>query len=175
VLADDRRAAAAELRDLVVESRAAQFAVGAIGLPALTSVLRDERDDVELAHGCLEVLVNAVTAGGSTSATDAGGDPDASGGHEGGMSTNTNRSSNPGPSGPGAANAEALARNPANLELLLSLLDESDFYVRYHCVQLLTALSASNAHQMQEAIMSNPLGVGRLMDMMLEREVGCRD
>lgn len=65
MLADDRRAAAAELRDLVVESRAAQLAVGAIGLPALTSVLRDERDDVELAHGgglysCRTQLCTAV-------------------------------------------------------------------------------------------------------------------
>ena len=170
VLAADRRSAAAELRDLVLESRAAQAAVGIIGLPALTEVLREERDDVELTHGCLEVLVNALTAGGASEPSarddDAGvnGDGlDADGLDGGGVAV--------GPSAVGAANADALAANPAHLELLLSLLDESDFYVRYHTVQLLTALSATNAHQLREAIMSNPMGVGRLMDMMLEREV----
>jgi len=212
-----------------VESKAAQYAVGAMGMPALTSVLRDERQDVELAHGVLEVLVNAITAGGG-----GGG---GGGGEGGGSGDGSSQQQEDGAhrnnrgvgarSGPGAANAEALARNPANVELLLSLLDESDFYIRYHTVQLLTAgsrvppfsarlalrlehlehlehlrvhhrgilsqwlqidsglcrsenaeggcckrpwltaLSATNAHQVQEAIMSNPMGVGRLMDMMV--------
>ena len=71
----------------------------------------------------------------------------------------------------GAANADAFVRNPANLELALSLLDEEDFYVRYHTMQLLTALSATNPFEVQSAIMSNPTGVGRLMDNLTEREV----
>jgi hypothetical protein len=114
--------------------------------------LREERDDAELVHLVLEVLTNSITAGSEQRpAGDEGPSEDGA--------------------GPGAANAEAFARVPAHVELILSLLDESDFYVRYHTVQLLTALSATNAHHLREAIMSNPMGVGRLMDMMLEREV----
>ena len=63
VLADDRRSAAHELRDLVQESRVAQFAIGVIGLPTLITSLTEERNDTELVHGVLEVLVNALTGG----------------------------------------------------------------------------------------------------------------
>ena len=55
--------------------------------------------------------------------------------------------------------------------MALSFLDEEDFYVRYHAVQLLTAVSAHRPHVVREAVMSSPTGVGRLMDAMLEREV----
>ena len=119
--------------------------------------LREERDDAELVHLVLEVLTNSITAGSEQRPA----------GDEGVDGSNPSEDG----AGPGASNAEAFARVPAHVELILSLLDESDFYVRYHTVQLLTALSATNAHHLREAIMSNPMGVGRLMDMMLEREV----
>lgn len=140
-----------------MESRAAQFAIGAIGIPTLVESLREERDDAELVHLVLEVLTNAITAGSEQRPA----------GDEGIDGSNPSEEG----AGPGAVNAEAFARVPAHVELILSLLDESDFYVRYHTVQLLTALSATNAHHLREAIMSHPMGVGRLMDMMLEREV----
>ena len=140
-----------------MESRAAQFAIGAIGVPTLVESLREERDDAELVHLVLEVLTNAITAGSEQRPA----------GDEGVDGSNPSEEG----AGPGAVNAEAFARVPAHVELILSLLDESDFYVRYHTVQLLTALSATNAHHLREAIMSHPMGVGRLMDMMLEREV----
>jgi hypothetical protein len=53
----------------------------------------------------------------------------------------------------------------------LSLLDDEDFYVRYHAVQLLAALASPCAHFLRGAVMSSPTGVARLMDMMTEREV----
>ena len=158
VLADDRRSAAHELRDLVQESRVAQFAIGVIGLPTLITSLTEERNDTELVHGVLEVLVNALTGG--VAGVDGGADTAVREGGEGAHLAHA-----------GAANADAFVRNPANLELALSLLDEEDFYVRYHTMQLLTALSATNPFEVQSAIMSNPTGVGRLMDNLTEREV----
>ena len=140
VLAADRRAAAIELRDLVQTSPQAQFAVGAIGLPTLVGSLRDEREDPELMHGVLEALVAAIAAGSSD------GDGDAS--------------------RLGASVAEAFARGQGHLEHLLSLLDDEDFYVRYHAVQLLAALASPCAHFLRGAVMSSPTGVARLMDMM---------
>ena len=64
VLADDRRSAASELRDLVQENPVAQAAIGSIGLTTLLTALRDEREDSDLVQLVLEVLVNAITAGG---------------------------------------------------------------------------------------------------------------
>ncbi|KAK4486470.1 hypothetical protein RD792_009150, partial [Penstemon davidsonii] len=48
VLAEDRRNAMAELQPVVAESRGAQLAFGAMGFPVLLSVLKEERDDVEM-------------------------------------------------------------------------------------------------------------------------------
>lgn len=48
-------------------------------------------------------------------------------------------------------NAEMFARGPENVPLLLGLLqDQSDFYVRYHTVQLLTALAASGTPRLTQ-------------------------
>ena len=157
-MADDRRSAAHELRNLVQESRVAQFAIGVIGLPTLITSLTEERNDTELVHGVLEVLVNALTGGGA--GADGGADTAVHAGNEGAHLAHA-----------GAANADAFLRSPTNLDLVMSLLDESDFYVRYHTMQLLTALSATNPFEVQSAIMSNPTGVGRLMDNLAEREV----
>jgi hypothetical protein len=41
---------------------------------------------------------------------------------------------------PGKINAELFAREAGSVQLLLSLLQEEDFYIRYHTVQLLTVL-----------------------------------
>ena len=153
VLAADRRAAAVELRDLVQTSPQAQFAVGAIGLPTLVGSLREEREAPALMPGVLEALVAAIAAGAAPA--------------------DANESAAPanGTATVGARVAEAFARNEGHLELVLSLLDDEDFYVRYHAVQLLAALASPCAHFLRGAVMSSPTGVGRLMDMMTEREV----
>ena len=56
---------------------------------------------------------------------------------------------------PAAINAELFSRGKDNIELLLGLLEDepagvSDFYVRYHTVQLLTSLAAVSSYRMQE-------------------------
>ncbi|KAL7165402.1 hypothetical protein ACSBR2_041147 [Camellia fascicularis] len=50
VLAEDRRTAIAELQFVVAESRVARLAFGAMGFPVLLSVLKEERDDVEMSE-----------------------------------------------------------------------------------------------------------------------------
>ena len=167
VLAADRRAAAIELRDLVQTSPQAQYAVGAIGLPTLVGSLRDEREDPELMHGVLEALVAAIATGA---------DAESRGVHASGAPVDANAANAVNekthqPVGVGASVAEAFARGQGHLELVLSLLDDEDFYVRYHTVQLLVALASPCAHFLRGAVMSSPTGVGRLMDMMTEREV----
>jgi len=154
VLSEDRHDALVALRDLLIDNPQAQLAVGAMGFPVLAEVLREDREDVELLQGALEVLINAC------------GPPPASHGD-----THARKEVQA-----GALNSDLFAREPSNTYLLLSLLEDepvgvNDFYVRYHTVQLLTALLSSSAYRLQEAILASPMGVIRLMDMMAEREV----
>jgi hypothetical protein len=95
-----------------------------MGLPVLLTVLREEREDLEMIRGALETLYNCITAD-TVPAADAAADATAS------------------PPSAAAANAQALARDRDALALLLSLLEEEDFYVRYHTTQLLTELVRS--------------------------------
>ncbi len=57
----------------------------------------------------------------------------------------------------GATNAASLAQDGRTATLLLSLLDEEDFYVRYFTTQLLNSLGINHAHKLQEIILSNPM------------------
>ncbi|XP_047307469.1 golgin candidate 6 [Impatiens glandulifera] len=146
VLAEDRRNAITELQSVVTESRAAQLAFGAMGLPVLLSVLKEERADVEMVRGALETLVGALTPLG----------------HVRGPENEIQ---------PALLNADLLSREPESIALLLSLLSEEDFYVRYYTLQLLTALLTNSQNRLQEAILTIPQGITRLMDMLMDREV----
>ncbi|KAI3913646.1 hypothetical protein MKX01_035842 [Papaver californicum] len=68
-------------------------------------------------------------------------------------------------------NSDLLSREAENISLLLSLLSEEDFYVRYYTLQLLTALLTHSQNRLQEAILTIPRGITRLMDMLMDREV----
>ncbi|KAI3840527.1 hypothetical protein MKW92_023904 [Papaver armeniacum] len=146
VLAEDRRSAMTELQSIVAESRSAQLAFGAMGFPVLMGILREERDDVEMVRGAVETLVSALTPIGSAQ----------------------------GPKNEVQAtlmNSDLLSREVENISLLLSLLSEEDFYVRYYTLQLLTALLTHSQNRLQEAILTIPRGITRLMDMLMDREV----
>ncbi|XP_009763261.1 golgin candidate 6 [Nicotiana tabacum] len=146
VLAEDRRAAMLDLQSVVTESRAGQMAFGAMGFPVILSVLKEERDDVEMVRGALETLVGALTP------LD----------HAKGPMNEVQ---------PALMNSDLLSREVDNISLLLSLLSEEDFYVRYYTLQLLTALLTNSPQRLQEAILSIPRGITRLMDMLMDREV----
>ncbi|KAL8106915.1 golgin candidate 6 [Apium graveolens] len=146
VLAEDRRNAIIELQSVVAETRAAQLAFGAIGFPVLLSVLKEERDDVEMVRGALETFVSALT-------------PIA---HAKGPPNEVQ---------PDIMNTDLLSREAESISLLLSLLSEEDFYVRYYTLQLLTALLNNSRNRLQEAILTTPRGITRLMDMLMDREV----
>ncbi|KAK7339608.1 hypothetical protein VNO77_20286 [Canavalia gladiata] len=145
-LAEDRRNAITELQAIVSESQASQLAFGAMGFPVLLSVLREERDDVEMVRGALETLVSALTPIN----------------HAKGPSNEVQ---------PALMNTDLLSTEAGSISLLLSLLAEEDFYVRYYTLQLLTALLSNSPQRLQEAILTIPRGITRLMDMLMDREV----
>ncbi|KAJ9152842.1 hypothetical protein P3X46_026357 [Hevea brasiliensis] len=146
VLAEDRRTAMAELQSIVAESNAAQLAFGAMGFPVVMGVLKEERDDIEMIRGALETLVSALTP------ID----------HAKGTKNEVQ---------PALMNTDLLSREAENISLLLSLLKEEDFYVRYYTLQILTALLTNSPNRLQEAILTIPRGITRLMDMLMDREV----
>ncbi|XP_031485499.1 golgin candidate 6 [Nymphaea colorata] len=146
VLAEDRHAAMTELQSIVAESHQAQLAFGAMGFPVIMSVLKEERADVEMVRGALEILIGALTPLDSA-----------------GRLKNELQ--------PSLMNSDLLSRESDNISLLLSLLSEDDFYVRYYTLQLLTSLLTNSPHRLQEAILATPRGLTRLMDMLMDREV----
>ncbi|XP_024986690.1 golgin candidate 6-like [Cynara cardunculus var. scolymus] len=144
-LAEDRRNAMAELQSVVAESHTAQLALGAMGFPVLFGVLK-EHDDVEMVRGAVETLVSALTPV-------------------------THAKSHKNEVQPASMNSDLLSRDEQNISLLLSLLSEDDFYVRYYTLQVLTALLANSPIRLQEAILTIPRGITRLVDMLMDREV----
>ncbi|KAI3727660.1 hypothetical protein L6452_16278 [Arctium lappa] len=144
-LPEDRRNAMAELQSVVAESHAAQLAFGEMGFPVLLGVLR-ERDDVEMVRGALETLVSALTPIAHAK-----------------LHANAVQ--------PALMNTDLLSREGQSISLLLSLLSEDDFYIRYYTLQLLTALLTNSPIRLQEAILTIPRGITRLVDMLMDREV----
>ncbi|GAA6098363.1 general vesicular transport factor p115 isoform X2, partial [Tachysurus ichikawai] len=68
--------------------------------------------------------------------------------------------------------ADKLIQDQENVTLLLSLLEEFDFHVRWPGVKLLTALLKCQCAQVQGIILISPMGVSRLMDLLADsREV----
>ncbi|KAH9791006.1 Golgin candidate 6 [Citrus sinensis] len=146
VLAEDRRSAMTELQAVVAESKGAQLAFGAMGFPVIMVVLKEERDDVEMVRGALETLVSALTP------LD----------HVKGPKKEVQ---------PALMNTDLLSREAESISLLLSLLSEEDFYIRYYTLQVLTVLLTNSLNRLQEAILTIPRGITRLMDMLMDREV----
>jgi hypothetical protein len=48
----------------------------------------------------------------------------------------------------------------------LDILEEFDFYVRYNTIKLLSTLLANRSKRIQECILTNPMGISRLVDML---------
>ncbi|XP_027710436.1 general vesicular transport factor p115 isoform X3 [Vombatus ursinus] len=67
---------------------------------------------------------------------------------------------------------EIFIKQQENVTLLLSLLEEFDFHVRWPGVKLLTTLLKQQGPQVQQIILVSPMGVSRLMDLLADsREV----
>ncbi|XP_077088451.1 general vesicular transport factor p115 isoform X6 [Siphateles boraxobius] len=72
----------------------------------------------------------------------------------------------------GAQFTDKFVQETENVTLLLTLLEEFDFHVRWPGVKLLTALLKNQCAQVQGIILVSPMGVSRLMDLLADsREV----
>ncbi|XP_054584207.1 general vesicular transport factor p115 isoform X5 [Eptesicus fuscus] len=72
----------------------------------------------------------------------------------------------------GSQFTEIFIKQQENVTLLLSLLEDFDFHVRWPGVKLLTSLLKHLGPQVQQIILVSPMGVSRLMDLLADsREV----
>ncbi|KAJ3295360.1 Vesicle-mediated ER to Golgi transport protein [Borealophlyctis nickersoniae] len=121
--------------------------VGTKGMPVLINVLKNDRMDVEIIKATLETLNILCTS------------DDKEKGKQGGKDVNNL----------GIMFTEIYVKDPANVTLLLDVLEEVDFYVRFDTVELLTTLLKNAGNRLQDCILTSPLGLSRLIDLLDDR------
>lgn len=147
-LLEDRRDACRALKAL---SRKYRLEVGAQAMDALRQVLELDRTDCEIVGYCLDTLCN-VTA--KETFEDEG---------ENSMNAKMNL---------GEQFTEMFIKNADNVTLVLGFLEEYDYRVRRPAVKLLTSLLANKPKEIQDIVLVSPMGVSKLMDLLVEqREV----
>ncbi|EGF77134.1 hypothetical protein BATDEDRAFT_36121 [Batrachochytrium dendrobatidis JAM81] len=145
-LLEDRRAAVQVLRGL---ARDWQLDVGTKAMSALINVLKSDRMDVEIIKSTLETL-NILCAQEATTPKTT--DPANNDGHD-----------------VGTMFTEIYTKDAANVTLLLDILAELDFYVRLDTVQFLTTLLHNAGPHLQDCVLTSPMGISRLIDLLDDR------
>ena len=152
-LLEDRRDACRALKSL---SKTYRLEVGAQAMDALTYVLQNDSSDTEImsyAIDCLNYVISGsvddMTETSPTVANSAETSPDL-----------------------GVQFTEIFIKRKENVALLLELLAEYDFKVRWPSVKLLIGLLRNKLRDCQDCILAYPMGVSRLMDLLSDsREV----
>lgn len=146
-LLDDRRDAVRALKSL---SKKYRLEVGSQAMGHLINVLQTDRSDSEIIGYALDTLYNVIS-------------------NE--MEEQEENSQVQGDD-LGSQFAEIFIKQQDNVTLLLSLLEEFDFHVRWPGVKLLTSLLKQQGSPVQQIILVSPMGVSRLMDLLADsREV----
>ncbi|XP_067850690.1 general vesicular transport factor p115 isoform X2 [Heptranchias perlo] len=149
-LLDDRRDAVRALKAL---SKKYRLEVGSQAMEHLVNVLQTDRSDSEIIGYALDTLYNLIS-------NDV---------EEEEPEENAQKQSTDDLAG---QFTEIYIKHQENLSLLLSLLEEFDFHVRWPAVKLLTALLKNQGPQVQQIILVSPMGVSRMMDLLADsREV----
>ena len=65
--------------------------------------------------------------------------------------------------------SEIYLKDPTNIASVLELLEEQDFYIRFDVIQLLQALVNNTISLVQTAVLSCPLGLAKLADLLDEK------
>lgn len=146
-LLEDRRDACRAIRSL---SKTYRLEVGAQAMDALMFVLQNDSSDSEIVTYALDSLLNVI------------GNED---GPEGA------------PLSPGSLDlcvqfTEIFIKRKENVQLVLDLLPEFDFKIRFPSIKLLHALLKNKLRECQDCILTHPMGISRMMDLLLDpREV----
>ncbi|KAM7009065.1 general vesicular transport factor p115 isoform 4-T4 [Tautogolabrus adspersus] len=147
-LLEDRRDAVRALKSL---SKKYRVEVGTQAMDHLINILQTDRSDSEILGYALDTLYNLIS-------NDEEEEQD---------ETAQKQADDL-----GAQFTDTFIQDPEHVTLLLTLLEEFDFHVRWPGVKLLTALLKNQGVQVQGIILVSPMGVSRLMDLLADsREV----
>ncbi|CAE1275452.1 General vesicular transport factor p115 [Acanthosepion pharaonis] len=153
-LLEDRRDAVRALKSL---SKKYALEVGTQAMDILIKVLETDRGDAEIIGYAVDTLCNIMSNEPS--------DDDS-------LSLIEDEVPNHIPDDLGGQFTEIFIKNSENVTLLLSLLEEYDFHVRWPTVKLLTILLTNKSKEIQEIILISPMGVSKLMDLLSDsREI----
>eukprot|EP01025_Chloroclados_australasicus_P026025 TRINITY_DN2584_c0_g3_i5.p1 TRINITY_DN2584_c0_g3~~TRINITY_DN2584_c0_g3_i5.p1 ORF type:complete len:852 (+),score=125.31 TRINITY_DN2584_c0_g3_i5:245-2800(+) len=146
VLGEDRRQAMQELKDAMMEEPQWALKVAEIGYPVLISVLREDKDDIELIKGTLEVFIACIEEqqASGDGLIDSGEFP--------------------------------FGLRSDYVLTILSLLDKepvgvNDFYVRYYTLQISNMIMQANPLKLQECILMGPNSIQSLVALLSDREL----
>eukprot|EP01134_Creolimax_fragrantissima_P005204 CFRG5204T1 len=153
-LLEDRRDAVRALKAMAQDY---QLEIGTQGMDVLMLVLQNDRSDVEIVRYALETLACVFHSLDHTKTS---------------IKNDKARSTEDLTSDLGVGFTEIFVKKKEYVSNLLSLLEEYDFYVRFHCVQVLLLLLTNCPDKLQECVLADPRGVSRLMDLLDEsREI----
>ncbi|KAG8593321.1 hypothetical protein GDO81_000794 [Engystomops pustulosus] len=144
-LLDDRRDAVRALKSL---SKKYRLEVGTQAMDHLLNVLQTDRADSEIIGYALDTLYNILSNDAEEAAESEEENPQAQTDDLGVQFT------------------EMFIKQQENVTILLSILEEFDFHVRWPGVKLLTCLLKQQGPQVQQIILVSPMGVSRLMDLL---------
>ncbi|KAI5625226.1 general vesicular transport factor p115 [Silurus asotus] len=148
-LLEDRRDAVRALKSL---SKKYRMEVGTQAMEHLIRILQSDRSDSEILGYALDTLYNIICNEEEEEQDD-------------GQRRQEDDDD-------GVQFADRFIQDQENVTLLLSLLEEFDFHVRWPGVKLLTALLKCQCAQVQGIVLISPMGVSRLMDLLADsREV----
>uniref|UniRef100_A0A3B3V2U6 General vesicular transport factor p115 n=1 Tax=Poecilia latipinna TaxID=48699 RepID=A0A3B3V2U6_9TELE len=151
-LLEDRRDAVRALKSL---SKKYRMEVGTQAMDHLINILQTDRSDSEILGYALDTLYNVIS-------NDEEEEQDES------EDENAQKQADD----LGTQFTETFIQDPEHITLLLTMLEEFDFHVRWPGVKLLTALLKNQGVQVQGIILVSPMGVSRLMDLLADsREV----
>ncbi|XP_027138964.1 general vesicular transport factor p115 isoform X1 [Larimichthys crocea] len=169
-LLEDRRDAVRALKSL---SKKYRMEVGTQAMDHLINVLQTDRSDSEILGYALDTLYNIICNDEEEEqdeSEDAVTPVLVSGKHKNIPIPDENAQKQA--DDLGAQFTETFIQDSEHVTLLLTLLEEFDFHVRWPGVKLLTALLKNQGVQVQGIILVSPMGVSRLMDLLADsREV----
>lgn len=147
-LLEDRRDACRALKSL---SKTYRLEVGAKAMDALLFVLQNDSNDIDIVAFALETLINVI----------------------GNEEDNVHLSDSPTNSQDLSTQfTEIFIKRKENVQLVLDLLGEFDFKIRWPTIKLLYSLLRNKLRECQDCILTHPMGISRMMDLLSDpREV----
>ncbi|KAK3755759.1 hypothetical protein QZH41_019985 [Actinostola sp. cb2023] len=163
-LLEDRRDAVRALKSL---SKKFRLEVGTQAMSLLIKVLQTDRSDTEIVGMSLETMCNIMSTEPQTQVSIC-----LSVRPSFDEQTPAKNGTAQSDSDVGLQFTEIFIKNSDNVTLLLEILEEYEFHVRWPTVKLLKMLLTNKPNLLQQCILISPMGVSRLMDLLADsREI----